>query len=1072
VKRREFLALGVGVPAVFAQDAARTPPPAAPRSQQILDEWKSVLGDPPSAETPGFDDAAWQAVRVPHNWEDYQGYQRKSHGNLHGTAWYRRRIHVDPAQRGRRFFIEFEGVGSYAAVWLNGHRLGEHNGGRTCFTFDLTEHLLFDGPNILAVRAHHPAMIDDLPYVCGGCWGSPNTEGSQPLGIFRPVRLLVTNPVRIAPFGVHVWTPELSAGRAVVRTAVEVTNHGANAAPAAVRSTILDAAGRVLATSDTPPVTLAPGASHVFEHASTPIDHPHLWSPDDPYLHRARTIVIAQDRPVDSIDSTFGMRWIEWPAAGDSDATGDGGGGIDPAKLTEAPTSANRFFSRNTGRPIDSKIQIQPVQVFIPTCTAESATVRVQTPVKNIGEAAVRVKLSSHIRNFAGTKFIYSMESERVIAPGATYTFDQTSPEIRFPELWSPARPYLHVVESVASGPVVFDTAETSFGIAAGAGLANKGNAYVAGATGGASQRGSQFLLNGKPFFVNGIGEYEHLLGSDHAFTDEQIAARIRQIKAAGFNALREAHHPHNLRYSELCDQLGLLCWPQVAAHIYFDSDRFRANYRQAVREWVRERRNSPSVVLWGLQNESSLPTAFAREMSQLIRDLDPTASAQRKIVTCNGGTGTDWNVPQNWLGTYGGNVNDYGSAVLDQRLVGEYGQWRTAELHAEGDWAANWSAKQGGRVVPEELFTYCLETRVRLAEERRGQFCGHFLWILSSHANPGRPEEDCRDGLGLNAVGVVNYKGLLTSWGEPVDAWYMYRANYAPADRQPMVYICSHSWPDRFEGPGPKSNIVVFSNCDEVELFNDYRGSSLGIRKRGPRGTHFTWNQADIRYDTLYAEARIEGRAVASDTIHLHNLAAAPNQAERRAAQPDNTAAAPSADYLYRVNCGGPDYTDVHGHVWMADRDYEPGAWGSVSFAHGLDPRLEPRYASQHRVHDPIAGTRDPELHQTFRYGREKLRYQFPLANGSYEVELYFIEPWYGTGGGMDCSGWRIFDVACNGRTVLPDLDIWKEAGHDRALKKAISVKIISGWLEISFPRVKSYQAVISAIAISRLHP
>jgi hypothetical protein len=315
----------------------------------------------------------------------------------------------------------------------------------------------------------------------------------------------------------------------------------------------------------------------------------------------------------------------------------------------------------------------------------------------------------------------------------------------------------------------------------------------------------------------------------------------------------------------------------------------------------------------------------------------------------------------------------------------------------------------------------------------------------------------------------VVNYKGLLTSWGEPVDAWYMYRANYAPADRQPMVYICSHSWPERFDGPGTKSNIVVFSNCDEVELFNDYRGCSLGTRKRGPRGTHFTWDQANIRYDTLYAEARIQGRTVASDTIHLLNLPAAPNQSRWRAAQPDNTAATPGADYLYRINCGGPDYTDFHGNVWMADRDYQSGAWGSVSFAQSLDPRLEPRYASQQRVHDPIAGTRDPELQQTFRYGREKLRYQFPLANGSYGVELYFIEPWYGTGGGMDCTGWRIFDVACNGRTVLRDLDIWKEAGHDGALKKVIPVKAIGGSLEISFPRVKSYQAVISAIAISR---
>src|SRR5208283_4049351 len=101
--------------------------------------------------------------------------------------------------------------------------------------------------------------------------------------------------------------------------------------------------------------------------------------------------------------------------------------------------------------------------------------------------------------------------------------------------------------------------------------------------------------------------------------------------------------------------------WTQMSARLRFDHARFRDNYRQAVREWVRERRNSPSVVLWGIQNESSLPTAFARELTALVRSLDPTTSTQRKTTTCNGGAGADWDVPQNWLGTYGGNVNQYG---------------------------------------------------------------------------------------------------------------------------------------------------------------------------------------------------------------------------------------------------------------------------------------------------------------------------------------------------------------------------------------------------------------------------
>ena len=1034
--------------------ALAQPPAPQLRRIELLDEgWRTTLGDPPGAEQAGFDDSAWTAVRIPHNWEDYQGYTRKSHGNLHGTAWYRRGFTAGAADRARRVFLELEGVGSYASVFVNGVPAGSHNGGRTGFTVDLTPHLVFDRPNILAVRAHHPAMIDDLPYVCGGCWGSPNCEGSQPMGIFRPARLLFANPVRVAPFGVHVRTPEISAARAVVRVVTEVANHGGAPASVALRSEILDASGKVIAVDRTPAAVVAPGATHTFEQTSPPVPHPHLWSPDDPYLHRVRSTVLAGGRPTDAIETRFGFRWIEWPI---EDASPTAERAIDPIKLAEAPAHANRYFSRETGRPTDSMISIQPVQVSIPTCTPEAATVRVRTPIRNESATPVRVKLSSFLRNLDGTKFLYSMEAEGEIAPRATYVFDQTSPVIHFPELWSAGRPYLHVVETtVTGGGASLGSAETTFGIFDTPGLANRGDAYVATSSGPAKP--TQFRLNGKPFFINGTCEYEHLLGNDHAFTAEQISARIRQIKAAGFNALREAHHPHNLRYLELCDSLGLLVWTQVSAHIYFDNGRFRDNYRQAVREWVRERRNSPSVVLWGIQNESSLPTAFARELTALVRSLDPTTSTERKTTTCNGGSGADWDVPQNWLGTYGGNVNQYGDAVVQQKLIGEYGQYRTLELHAEGDWSA---AQGNSRVVPEELFTYCQETRIRLAEQKRDQFCGHFQWIFSTHANPGRSEDDCRDGLDLDAVGVVNYKGLLTCWGEPVDAFYMYRANYASSRSEPMVYICSHTWPGRFAEPGVRDGIVVFSNCGEVELFNDRGSVSLGVRKRGPRGTHFQWDNAAIRYDTLYAEARENGRTVACDLIKLHNLPRAPQQAQHEAAQPDNTAPIPGARYLHRVNCGGADYTDIHGNLWLADR-------GSTSFAAAYTG-LDPRYASQRRVYDPIAGTRDPELHQTYRYGRHQLRYRFDVPNGAYRVELYFIEPWYGVGGGMDCTGWRLFDVAINRQTVLRDLDIWKEAGHHRALKKIVPVRVTDGMIEVHFPRVPSYQAVLCAIAIA----
>ena len=144
-------------------------------------------------------------------------------------------------------------------------------------------------------------------------------------------------------------------------------------------------------------------------------------------------------------------------------------------------------------------------------------------------------------------------------------------------------------------------------------------------------------------------------------------------------------------------------------------------------------------------------------------------------ITTCNGGEGTDWNVIQNWSGTYGGDVNAYGKELSgpNQLLNGEYGAWRTLDFHTEPgefDPKGPWS---------EERMCQLMETKLRLAEEAKDSVCGHYQWIYSSHDNPGRrqPDEAYRR---IDKVGPFNYKGLVSPWEEPADVYYMYKIGRA----------------------------------------------------------------------------------------------------------------------------------------------------------------------------------------------------------------------------------------------------------------------------------------------------
>ena len=545
-------------------------------------------------------DSIANSVNLPHNFDDYYGYRQLRHGNLHGSAIYHKSFTI-PKSDGKRYFLQFEGVGTYATVTLNGHPYPKELVGRTVWTLDITD-ALRNGENELKVLVDHPAMQTESPWVCGGCsseWGF--SEGSQPLGIFRPVSLIETDEVRIEPFGVHIWS---NAACDSVFIDTEVRNYTRQPQQIELVNKFTLASGKqVFRHAET--VSLQAGESRVFHHAEA-VANVHRWSLDDPYLYGLSTMIKRDGKTTDEVRTPFGIRSIRWP----------------------------------------------------------------------VKSAAI---------------------------PDASLSDDH------------------------------------------------------------------RFFLNGQPTFINGTCEYEHILGNSHAFTPEQIRSRVKQITNAGFNAFREGHQPHNLLYQHLFDEQGILFWSQFSAHIWYDTPSFRNTFKRLLVRWIKERRNCPSIILWGLQNESVLPKDFAEECSDIIRSLDPTCRDQRLITTCNGGEGTDWNVIQNWSGTYGGSAENYDNELKrpEQLLNGEYGAWRTIDLH-------------GSEKYSEENFTKLLETKARLAENAKDSVCGHFQWLFTSHDNPGRTQPDGALRR-IDKIGPINYKGLTTIWEEPTPAYYMYKQRYAP---------------------------------------------------------------------------------------------------------------------------------------------------------------------------------------------------------------------------------------------------------------------------------------------------
>jgi hypothetical protein len=643
---------------------------------------------------------------------------------------------------------------------------------------------------------------------------------------------------------------------------------------------------------------------------------------------------------------------------------------------------------------ITDKVRVEPFGTHVWNNMAMDSLF-VETELHNYADTVANVNLITKICDGNGLQKIRLSENIELHA-GEIRLVKQSVP-IKEPHLWSIEDPYLYTLNNIIKrNDKATDDCTTPFGVRTISWPLTR------------KDGDKRFMLNGKPVFINGTCEYEHEFGQSHAFSNEQIDARVKEIEAAGFNAFRDAHQPHNLRYNAAWDKDGILWWPQFSAHIWFDTPQFRENFKSHLVQWVKERRNSPSIILWGLQNESSLPGDFARECSDIIRSLDPTCGTMRLVTTCNGGDGTDWNVVQNWSGTYGGNADNYGNELKrdDQLLNGEYGAWRTIGNHS-------------GMGYTEEKFCTLLDTKIRRAEDVRDSVCGHFQWVFASHDNPGRtqPDEALRR---IDKVGPFNYKGLLTPWEQPTDAYFLYKSYYVSASKEPFVYIIRDGKNNRY-----------YSNVSDVRLHNDD--------------------------GTVTADAYVEEKIVASDRVSSNNRG--------NGVVTDMLRPADGFQYVYRLNCGGDNYIDEYGHQWMQDTKQWSSSW--TSRFSGMSPYL----ASQiHASSEVVGGTNDWSLFRTMRFGRHLLRFRFPVSAGDYRVELYFMEPWCGVGGGAstDAEGERLFDVAVNGQVVLPHFDIWANAGFANACKRIVNVHSDGGDIDISFPRVYAGQAVISAIAIA----
>ena len=267
-------------------------------------DWRFTKGDQPDAARQlTFDDSAWQAVRLPHDWAISGPFDPNGNGGTgklpwQGVGWYRKTF-TPTGAAGQRVYFDFDGVMSQPKVYVNGKLAGEWNYGYMSFRVDATPYIRFGEKNVIAVQ------VDTRKHQSRWYPGA---------GIYRKVTMTVMNPVHLAHWGVFVTTPAVSEGRATVRVQTTIENHQSANQNVTLDVALLDPSGKQVATGTKNVTASSNGTAAVDQQLL--VANPQRWDLEKPVLYTAVVTLRSSAATLDKESDTFGIRTFQFLADG------------------------------------------------------------------------------------------------------------------------------------------------------------------------------------------------------------------------------------------------------------------------------------------------------------------------------------------------------------------------------------------------------------------------------------------------------------------------------------------------------------------------------------------------------------------------------------------------------------------------------------------------------------------------------------------------------------------------------------------------------------------------------------
>ena len=283
--------------------------------------WKVKVGADSKAFGTHCDDSGWECVTLPHSFNQSEAFSRAISDLTDTVAWYRKSFRLPKGVRGKKYFIEFEGVRQAARVFCNGKELGWHENGVMAFGFDLTPYIRENADNVIAVFIDNNWRYRERASRSGFQWNDKNFNCNYG-GINKNVWFHVMNsdvyqtlPLfsNLQTTGVYVYAKDfdIESRKATIHAESEVMNESPSDVNVSYEFELLELDGRSVASYSSKPVTVKSGGRAVVA-AEGRAANIHFWSWGYGYLYDVETRILVNGKVVDRCLTRTGFRKTEF----------------------------------------------------------------------------------------------------------------------------------------------------------------------------------------------------------------------------------------------------------------------------------------------------------------------------------------------------------------------------------------------------------------------------------------------------------------------------------------------------------------------------------------------------------------------------------------------------------------------------------------------------------------------------------------------------------------------------------------------------------------------------------------